>query len=121
MRYWNGRQAAWFPTKFPVKQHGAMARLALHEPWRNAMMDDRNDPNRPLSYSQYDRSRLSDDRFSGWGLPALIGAIVLVGGLLLFGTGPTNKTTTAQNDRAPVTANAPTPTPVPMPPAGAQK
>ena len=31
------------------------------------MMDDRNDPNRPLSYSQYDRSRLSDDRFSGWG------------------------------------------------------
>ena len=85
------------------------------------MMDDRNDPNRPLSYSQYDRSRLSDDRFSGWGLPVLIGAIVLVGGLLLFGTGPTNKTTTAQNDRAPITTNVPTQTPAPMPPAGAQK
>jgi hypothetical protein len=85
------------------------------------MMDDRNDPNRPLSYSQYDRSRLSDDRFSGWGLPVLIGAIVLVGGLLLFGTGPTNKTTTAQNDRAAVTRNAPAETPPPMPPAGAQK
>jgi hypothetical protein len=83
------------------------------------MMDDRNDPNRPLSYSQYDRSRLSDDRFSGWGLPVLIGAIVLVGGLLLFGTAPTNKTTTAQNDRAPVTTNAPTP--APMPPAGVVK
>ncbi len=85
------------------------------------MMDDRNDPNRPLSYSQYDRSRLSDDRFSGWGLPVLIGAIVLVGGLLLFGTAPTNKMTTAQNDRAPVTTNAPAPTPAPMPPAGAPK
>ena len=42
------------------------------------MMDDRNDPNRPLDYSDYDRSRLSDNRFSGWGLPALIGAIVLI-------------------------------------------
>ena len=85
------------------------------------MMDDRNDPNRPLSYSQYDRSRLSDDRFSGWGLPALIGAIVLIGGLLLFGTGPTDKTTTAQNDRAPITTNVPTQTPAPQPPSGAQK
>jgi|GEM_PF-6406254 len=78
-------------------------------------------PNRPLSYSQYDRSRLSDDRFSGWGLPVLIGAIVLVGGLLLFGVGPTNRTTTAHNDRAPVTTNVPAQTPAPMPPAGAQK
>ena len=85
------------------------------------MMDDRNDPNRPLSYSQYDRSRLSDDRFSGWGLPVLIGAIVLVGGLLLFGA-PTNRTTTtAQNDRAPITSNVPAQTPAPMPPAGAPK
>ena len=85
------------------------------------MMDDRNDPNRPLNYSDYDRSRLSDDRFSGWGLPALIGAIVLIGGLLLFGTGPTDKTTTAQNDRAPITTNVPTQTPAPQPPSGAQK
>ena len=84
------------------------------------MMDDRNDPNRPLSYSEYDRSRLSDDRFSGWGLPALIGAVVLIGGLLLFGSA-TNMTTTASNDRAPVTTNAPAPAPAPMPPAGAQK
>ena len=76
------------------------------------MMDDRNDPNRPLNYSEYKRSRFSDDRFSGWGLPALIGAIVLIGGLLLFGS-PTNKTTTASNERAPVT----TPAPAPQPPA----
>ena len=86
------------------------------------MMDDRNDPNRPLNYSDYDRSRLSNDRFSGWGLPMLIGAVVLIGGLLLFGAGPTNKTTTASNDRAPVTTNAPAPTPAPAPPpTGAQK
>ena len=79
------------------------------------MTDDRNDPNRPLTYSDYGRSRLSDDRFSGWGLPMLIGAVVLVGGLLLFGTGPTNKTTTAQNDRAPVTTTVPPQTPAPPP------
>ena len=85
------------------------------------MLDDRNDPNRPLSYSQYERSRLNDDRFSGWGLPALIGAIALVGGLLLFGTGPTSKTTTALNDRAPITNNVPTQTPAPLPSAGAPK
>ena len=85
------------------------------------MMDDRNDPNRPLNYRDYDRSRLSDDGFSGWGLPPLIGAIVLIGGLLLFGTGPTDKTTTAQNDRAPITTNVPTQTPAPQPPSGAQK
>jgi len=76
------------------------------------MMDDRNDPNRPLKYSAYDRSRLSDDRFSGWGLPALIGAIVLIGGLLLFG-GPAKKTTTAQNDRLPPSAQT-TQTPAPQ-------
>jgi len=79
------------------------------------MMDDRNDPNRPLSYSQYERSRLSDDRFAGWGLPALIGAVVLIGGLLLFGTATNiHRTTTASNDRAPITTNVPTQTPAPM-------
>ena len=84
------------------------------------MMDDRNDPNRPLSYSQYERSRLSDDRFAGWGLPALIGIVVLIGGLLLFGTA-TNKTTTASNDRAPITNNVPKQAPAPPPPSGVQK
>ncbi len=84
------------------------------------MMDDRNDPNRPLSSSHYERSRLNGDTFAGWGLPALIGIVVLVGGLLLFGTA-TNKTTTALNDRAPITTNVPTQTPAPQPPAGAQK
>lgn len=84
------------------------------------MMDDRNDPNRPLSYSQYERSRLSDDRFAGWGLPALIGIVVLIGGLLLFGTA-TNKTTTASNDRAPITNNVPKQVPAPQPPSGVQK
>ena len=84
------------------------------------MLDDRNDPKRPLNYSDYNRSRLSNDRFSGWGLPMLIGAIVLIGGLLLFGSGP-NRTTTAQNDRAPITTNVPAQTPAPQPPAGAQK
>jgi hypothetical protein len=84
------------------------------------MMDDRNDPNRPLSYSQYERSRLSDDRFAGWGLPALIGIVVLIGGLLLFGTA-TNKTTTASNDRASITNNVPKQAPVPQSPSGVQK
>lgn len=84
------------------------------------MMDDRNDPNRPLKYSDYDRSRLSDDRFSGWGLPMLIGAVVLIGGLLLFGTGPTNRTTTAQNDRMPPAAQT-TQTPAPAPAPAAPK
>ena len=84
------------------------------------MMDDRNDPNRPLSYSQYERSRLSDDRFAGWGLPALVGIVVLIGGLLLFGTA-TNKTTTASNERAPITNNVSKPAPAPQPPSGVQK
>ena len=84
------------------------------------MIDDRNDPNRPLNYSEYDRSRLSDDRFAGWGLPVLIGAVVLIGGLLLFGA-PANRTTTASNERAPVTTNTQAPAPAPQPPAGAQK
>jgi hypothetical protein len=78
------------------------------------MMDDRNDPNRPLNPGQYERSRFNSETFSGWGLPMLIGAVVLIGGLLLFGTGPTNKTTTAQNDRAPVTTTVPQ-TPAPPP------
>ena len=80
------------------------------------MMDDRNDPNRPLNPGQSERSRINTETFSGWGLPMLIGAVVLIGGLLLFGTGPTNKTTTAQNDRAPGTPTVP-PTPAPPPPA----
>lgn len=84
------------------------------------MMDDRNDPNRPLNYSDYDRSRLSNDRFSGWGLPMLIGAVVLIGGLLLFGTGG-NRTTTASNDRASITTTTPAPAPQPAPAPAAPK
>jgi len=83
------------------------------------MIDDRNDPTRPLSASEYESSRFTDDRVTGWGLPALIGAIVLIGGLLLFG-GPAHKTTMASNERAPATTNSPAPAPA-APAAPAQK
>jgi len=46
----------------------------------------------------------------------IIGAIVLVGGLLLFAPAH-QQDTTARTTAAPVTTNVPTPTPAPEPPA----
>ncbi len=75
---------------------------------------DPHDPKRPLKYSEYERSRLSDDRFSGWGIPALIALVVFAGGLLLFGTAEKNLTT-ASYERGTITTPAPqTPPPVPL-------
>ena len=75
---------------------------------------DPHDPNRPLKYSEYERWRFSHDRFSGWGIPVLLAAVVFVGGLLLFGTAD-KRMTTASNERGTVTTNAPqTPPPVPL-------
>jgi len=68
--------------------------MSIHDP---------DDPKRPLKYSEYGRSRLSDDRFSGWGIPALIALVVFVGGLLLFGS--TDKSmTTASYERGTITS-----------------
>jgi len=75
---------------------------------------DPHDPSRPLKYSEYERSRLSDDRFSGWGIPVLIAIVVFVGGLLLFGA-PEKNMTTASNERGTITTPTPqTPPPVPL-------
>lgn len=79
---------------------------------------DPHDPNHPLQYSAYERSRLSDDRFAGWGVPVLIAAVVFVGGLLLFGT-PQKNMTTASNERGNITTSEPR-TPLPVPPATPQ-
>jgi hypothetical protein len=71
-----------------------------------------NDPNQPT----YRRSEISD---TGWGLPALLGAAVLVVlALLLFmrtdeGPGPNRQTGIEQN--RPVTAPGNTTTPSPAP------
>ena len=84
------------------------------------MMDDRNDINRPLGSNPYaDQRPLSDnDGYGSWGIPLGIGAIVLIAGLLFFGSSGTDRTTTASNN-TPVTQSNPSsparPAPAPTP------
>src|SRR3954453_22842775 len=49
MKRWRLRKVPL--TRFPDETSSARGALVAREiPWRNAMMDDRNDPNRPLNY-----------------------------------------------------------------------
>jgi hypothetical protein len=79
------------------------------------MMDDRNDINRPLGSDPYaDQRPLSDDGGYGWGIPLGIGAVVLIAGLLFFGSSGTDRTTTASNTPAATQTNPSSPArPVP--------
>ena len=75
-----------------------------------------NDPNRPLGTEPYvERPVARESAGMGWGIPLAVAALVLIGGLFLFTTGG-DRTTTASNNRGPITNNVPTQTPAPMPP-----
>ena len=52
----------------------------------------------------------------GWGVPVVLAAAVLIAGLLFYNT-RSDRTTTASNERAPITSNAPAPAPQPPPAA----
>jgi hypothetical protein len=82
------------------------------------MMDDRNDINRPLGSNPYaDQRPLSDDGSYGWGIPLAIGAVVLIAGLLFFGSSGTDRTTTASNNPPAATQTNPSSPARPAPPA----
>lgn len=82
------------------------------------MMDDRNDINRPLGSNPYaDQRPLSDDGGYGWGIPLGIGAVVLIAGLLFFGSSGTDRTTTASNNTPAATQTNPSSPARPAPPA----
>ena len=75
-----------------------------------------NDPNRRLDTDPYVERPLARERNGmGWGVSLAVAAIVLIAGLLFFNTGG-DHTTTASNNRSPITNNVPTQTPAPMPP-----
>jgi hypothetical protein len=77
-----------------------------------------NDPNRRVGAEPYvERPVMQERDGMGWGIPLGIAAIVLIAGLLFFGTG-SERTTTASNDRGTVTTTTPK-TPAPTPPATA--
>jgi hypothetical protein len=81
------------------------------------MLDDRNDINRPLGTDPYVDQRPVGDSGYGWGIPLGIGAVVLIAGLLFFGSGGTDRTTTASNNTPPVTQTNPSSPARPAPPA----
>jgi hypothetical protein len=78
-------------------------------------MTYQNDPNPRVEVDPYDaRTTLANRGGIGWGA-AVIAALVIIGGLIMFGSSD-RRTTTAANDRAPITNNVPTQTtPAPLP------
>lgn len=86
------------------------------------MIGDRDDLNRPLDANRpldvrddpYDprETRTSRNRF-GWGA-AILAAILIVGGIMLFASGD-NRTTTASNTSAPNAQSTPSPGTAPPP------
>lgn len=80
------------------------------------MIRNRDDMNRPLDARDdpFDprETRTSRSAF-GWGL-ALLAAVLIIGGIVLFSSGD-NRTSTASNDHGTITTNAPTQTPPPIP------
>ena len=88
------------------------------------MIDDRNDPNRPLSSDPYlNQPVATESAGMGWGIPLIFGAIVLFAGLFFFSSG--DRTSTVATNTPPVTqtnpsgpartAPAPQPAPAPAP------
>ena len=80
------------------------------------MFDDRNDINRPLGSDSYlDQRPLAGEGGNGWGIPLAVGAVVLVAGLLFFGSSGTDRTTTASNNVTQTNPSGPArPAPAPM-------
>ena len=98
-------------------------------------MTFQDDPNRPrpvgdpLGDPMLDRDasgrridRAGMDSGMGWGIPLVIAAVVLIGGLFLYSSG-TDRTTTASNNTPSVTTTTkPAPTPAdPAPPVTSPK
>lgn len=87
--------------------------------------DDPNRP-RPVDDPMLDRDATgrridrADDAGMGWGIPLVIAAVVLIGGLFLYNASTNDRTTTASNNTPSVTTQtnpAPAPTPTPANPA----
>lgn len=78
-----------------------------------------NDPNRPTNSNPNLRRPATDNTspMNGWGIPAVVAAVVIIGGLFLYNSMGDRRTTTANN--APTTSQitpvTPTPTPAPAP------
>jgi hypothetical protein len=85
-----------------------------------AMMDDRNDINRPLGSDPYvnQRPRVPERR-SGWTIPLVIAALLIVGGFLFYNTSNHGPDRTASNNAPAVTQTNPSgperTSPVPSP------
>jgi hypothetical protein len=84
------------------------------------MIDDRNDPNRPLnSDPDVNRPVATDSAAMGWGIPLAVAAVVLVAGLLFFNNGrvpdrtATNSTAVTQTNPSGPARPAPAPQPAP--------
>ena len=71
------------------------------------------DPNR-IDAPSRGMPRYGISRTPRWALPLGLLALAIVAGLFFFNRD--ERTTTANNDRAPITTNVPTQTPAPMPP-----
>jgi hypothetical protein len=78
------------------------------------MIDDRNDPNRPLSSDPYLNRRVETGGGMGWGIPLIFGAIVLIAGLFFFSS-VDRTSTVASNNQPTVTRPAPAPSVTPPP------
>jgi hypothetical protein len=84
------------------------------------MIDDRNDIKRPVGSDPYlDPRRPVPSAGYGWGIPAAIAAVLLIAGVLFFGSGNRGPDRTANNAPA-VTQTNPSgpaqPSTVPAPP-----
>jgi hypothetical protein len=87
------------------------------------MLDDRNDINRPVGSDPYlnQRPRVADRR-SGWGIPVVIAALLIIGGLFFYNTRTRGPDQTATNHipsaaSGPVAPGAPAPGPTSTAPA----
>jgi len=80
------------------------------------MMDDRNDPNRPLSSDPYvNQPRTTERAGMGWGIPLGIAAFVLIAGMLFFSSGDRTSTVATNNEPSAITRPAPAPSVTPPP------
>jgi len=94
-----------------------------YKPKEQAMTFQNNDPNRPTNLNPNLSRPASNNRSttSNWGIPVVIAAAVIIGGLFLYNSMGNHNMTTANNNRpvtnsAPITNNAPpvqTPAPTP--------
>jgi hypothetical protein len=85
------------------------------------MMDDRNDINRPASSDPYldERPRMPGRAGYGWGIPAVIAALLLLASFLFYNSGGHGPDRTASNNTPSVIQTNPSgperPASVPVP------